>query len=421
MGRELKPVAADGAAVASGRDGWVRGLRRRAFETFEEGDSDEGWGRVVEFALIALIVGNVIMVVLESVPSIFLPHRAFFRAFEYATVSIFAAEYALRLWCSVEDPRIGLDRPVSGRLRFAARPMMVIDFLSFAPFFLAALTGARIDLRALRVLRLLRLLKITRYVQGVSALLGVVYAERRALIGTVILLVCAVCAAGATMRLVEGPGQPDAFGTLPQGMWWAILTLSTVGYGDVTPHTLLGKLVAGLTMVCGLMLYAMPIGIISRGFIESLQRRQFNLSWSMVARQPLFADLGVEALGKLMDIMGAVRIADHARLAVAGAPAAQLWLIVSGRAQAQDSLGEGAQDEAPDVNLESGDLIGEEALAEDGVYRRTVVARTEMRLMTLSAEDLRRMRRAATQSWRAGCVARSRGERERGTQAWRWR
>ncbi len=307
------------------------------------------------------------MVILESVPSIYRPNRLLFRTFEYVTVYVFAAEYALRLWCSVEDPRIGADHPVSGRVKFAARPMMIIDFLAFAPFFITAVTGGVVDLRALRVLRLLRLLKITRYVQGVSVLLGVVYAERRALVGTGILLICSVCFLGEIMRLVEGPGQPKVFGTLPGGMWWAMLTLATVGYGDATPLTLPGKLVAGLSMVWGLMLYAMPIGIISKGFVDSLHRRQFNVTWSMMSRHALFADLGVDVLGQIMDQVGASLVADHSRIAVAGAPAETFWLIVSGRALAEDADG--------DHLLEAGDMIGEEALGEDAVYGRTVVAR----------------------------------------------
>ncbi len=360
-------------------------LRQRAYIILEEGQTEGGPSRVIEIVLIVLILSNVAMVVLETVPSIYGPYRGFFRAFELFTVCAFATEYAVRVWSAPEDPRIGAGHPLTGRVRFVLRPMMIIDFLSFAPYFLGFLTGGVVDLRALRVLRLLRLLKIARYSQAMPALLGVLYAERRALLGSFILLLCTVCAAGEVMHLVEGPGQPKAFGTLPGSMYWAIATLSTVGYGDEVPLTLLGKLVAGLTMVLGLVLFAMPIGIIAKGFVEGLHRREFNITWSMVKRQPLFEDFGVEAVGQIVDLMGASVVQDHTRIAIAGQNADRFYLIVSGRARAEDETGV--------WDLEPGDVIGEEALGDGGTYGKSVLARTEVRLMVLPSEDLRRIAR----------------------------
>jgi voltage-gated potassium channel len=263
--------------------------------------------------------------------------------------------------------------------------MMIIDFVSFAPYFLTIITGGIVDLRALRVLRLLRLLKIARYSQALPAMLGVLYAERRALLGSFILLICAVCAAGEVMHLVEGPGQPKSFGTLPDSMYWAITTLATVGYGDEVPLTHLGKLVAGCTMIMGLVLFAMPIGIIAKGFVEGLHRREFSITWSMVKRQPLFEDFSVEAVGQIVDLMGATMVQDHTRITIAGQAAERFYLIISGRARAEDETGV--------WELEPGDMIGEEALGDDGVYAKTVLARTEMRLMVLPCEELRRISR----------------------------
>ncbi|MGI8841523.1 MAG: cyclic nucleotide-gated ion channel [Caulobacteraceae bacterium] len=359
--------------------------RQRAYLILEEGQADGGPSRVVELALITLIVTNVVMVILETVPSIYGPYRDYFRGFELFTVCAFATEYAVRVWSAPEDPRIGAGHPLTGRLRFVLRPMMIIDFLSFAPFFLGVLTGGVVDLRALRVLRLLRLLKIARYSQAMPALLGVLYAERRALLGSFILLLCTVCAAAEVMHLVEGPGQPKAFGTLPTSMYWAIATLSTVGYGDEVPLTLLGKLVAGVTMVLGLVLFAMPIGIIAKGFVDGLHRREFNITWSMVKRQPLFEDFGLDAVGQIVDLMGARMVQEHTRIAVAGQDAENFYLIVSGRARAEDETGV--------WDLEPGDMIGEEALGDGGVYGKSVLARAEMRLMVLPGEDLRRLAR----------------------------
>jgi voltage-gated potassium channel len=361
-------------------------LRERAHAILEEGESDSKIGLAVECLLLALILGNVLTITLETVPSVEYLYHRFLDRFESFTVYVFALEYVVRLWCSLEDPRIGSRRPLAGRLHYALRPMMIVDLLSFLPFLLlGAFGGAALALRSFRILRLLRLLKIARYSPAVPALLGVLYAERRALTGTLILLLCVLCISGELMHLAEGSAQPGAFGTLPDGIYWAMTTLSTVGYGDKVPVTMLGRLVASLTMVTGLVLFAMPIGIIATGFVDSLQRREFSVTWSMVRRQPLFANFAVEAVNEFLDLVGAKLVQDHSRITVAGRVADTFYLIVSGRARA-----EGA-DRAWDLG--AGDVVGCEALAESGRYGVSVTAMTEMRLMALSSGELRRLTR----------------------------
>ncbi|MEP6967028.1 MAG: cyclic nucleotide-gated ion channel [Pseudomonadota bacterium] len=376
---------ASGRRLAAKKDAARPSLRQRVYVTLEEGQAEGGLGRAIELFLIILIVSNVIMIILETVPALDRRYDWYFSTFEQFTVYIFAIEYAIRVWSSPEDPRIGTGRPFLGRVRFALRPMMIIDLASFAPSLLGAFTGGVLDLRALRILRLLRLLKIARYSQAMPALLGVLYAERRALLGSFILLLCTVCVAAEVMHVVEGPGQPKAFGNLPSSMYWAITTLSTVGYGDEVPITLLGKLVAGLTMVTGLVLFAMPIGIIATGFVNGLHRREFSITWSMVKRQPLFEDFKVDELAPIVELMGATVVQDHTRVAIAGQPADNFYLILSGRARAEDESGA--------WDLEAGDVIGEEALGDAGTYARTVMSRSEMRLMVLPREELRRLSR----------------------------
>jgi voltage-gated potassium channel len=361
-------------------------VRERVHTILEEGDTESRVGLAVEIGLMVVILSNVLAIILETVPSLYRSFHSYFDAFESVTVYIFAIEYAARVWSSVEDPRIGVAHPVAGRLRFALRPMMIIDFLSFAPFLLlGAVSGGTLALRALRILRLLRLLKIARYSQAVPALIGVLYTERRALIGSFILLVCVMCIAGELMHLVEGSVQPAAFGTLPDCIYWAITTLATVGYGDHVPITIPGRLVAGLTMVSGLVLFAMPIGIIATGFVNTLHRREFGITWSMVKRQPLFAGFTVEAVTQIVDMMGATVVQDHARFIQAGQPADRFFVVVSGRGRAEGD--DGVRD------LSAGDVIGAEALDDPGRYASTVTARTEMRLMVLSADELRRIAR----------------------------
>ena len=360
-------------------------VRQWAYTILEEGQTEGGISRTVEFALIALIVSNVIAVILETVPELYAQYHSFFSAFEQFTVYAFAIEYFARLWCAPEDPRVAGKSAFGGRLRFALRPMMIIDFLSFAPYFLFTALGGAIDLRALRVLRLLRLLKIARYSQAMPALLGVLYAERRALFGAFILLIFTVCVTGEVMHVIEGGAQPRIFGTLPGSMYWAITTLTTVGYGDETPITWMGKLWAGITMVTGLVLFALPVGIIATGFVNGLHKREFSITWSMVKRQPLFDGFEMDATRQILDTMGASVMQDHTRITVEGQKADKFYLVISGKAHAEDETGS--------WDLEPGDIIGAEALDDHSTYGQTVWARTEMRLMNLAGEDLRRLAR----------------------------
>jgi voltage-gated potassium channel len=213
----------------------------------------------------------------------------------------------------------------------------------------------------------------------------VLYAERRALFGAFILLIFTVCVTGEIMHLIEGSAQPKLFGTLPGSMYWAITTLTTVGYGDETPITWAGKLFAGVTMVTGLVLFALPVGIIATGFVNGLHKREFTITWSMVKRQPLFDGFEVEAIRQILDTMGASVVQDHTRIAVAGQDADMFYLVISGRAHAEDENGS--------WEIEAGDIIGEETLSDGQTYTRTVWARTEMRMMNLMGEDLRRLAR----------------------------
>jgi voltage-gated potassium channel len=358
-------------------------LRQRVYVILEEGQTQGVLSRIVETLTIILIITNVVMVTLETVPSAYTPNKVLFANFETFTVFFFAIEYVIRLWACVEDPRVGTVRPFIGRIRFAARPMAAVDLLSFAPYFVTMLTGGALDLRALRILRLLRLLKLARYSQALPAMLAVLYAERRALIGSFILLMCAVCLSAEVMHLIEGGGQPNDFGTLPSAMYWSITTLSTVGYGDVIPHTYLGKLVSGFTMIIGLLLFAMPIGIISAGFVNGLNRREFSITWSMVKRQPLFEDFDVEAVSYIVELMGARVIQEHVRISTSGQPGENFYLVISGRARAEDDIGT--------WEMEAGDMIGDEMITGDTGYTKTITARSEMRLMVIPAEDMRRL------------------------------
>jgi voltage-gated potassium channel len=199
------------------------------------------------------------------------------------------------------------------------------------------------------------------------------------LFGTLLLMLCATVFAAASMHAVEGAVQPDAFGSIPDSMWWAITTLTTVGYGDVVPVTALGKLVAGLTMVAGLGLLALPVGIIATGFIDTIHRRDFVVTFGMLARVPLFKGFSARILSEILNLLRSQSVASGGIIAVRGAPAHAMYFVVSGEVEA----------ELPHRNIRfgPGDFFGELALLHETHRRATIVAMSHCRLLALSAED----------------------------------
>lgn len=358
-------------------------LRQWAYTVLEEGQLEGVFSHVIEALLILLIIANVAAVALESVASIYAQYHAFFRSFEHFSVGAYTVEYLVRVWSSVEDPRVAARGPLKGRLAFAMRPLMLIDLLAFAPSYLGFLFA--LDLRVLRIFRLFRLVKLARYSPALPALLGVLYAERSSLFASMILTLSVMCVSGELMHLAEGAVQPQTFGSMPDAMYWAITTLTTVGYGDEVPITPLGKLIAGITMVTGLLLFALPIGIIANGFVNDLHRRQFAITWSMLKRQPLFDGFDVEAITEILDAMSAKLVREHTQITLAGQLASVFYLIVSGRARLEEN--------GEEHDLGPGDIAGEEAMHVSSTYNRTVTARTEMRLIVLPGEELRRLAR----------------------------
>ena len=358
-------------------------FRQAAYTVLEEGQIDTLGGRVVEGILVTLIIANVAAVALESVPTIASRYRGFFRTFELISIAAYTVEYVARLWSSLEDPRIAARGPVRGRLTFALRPLMIVDFLAFAPSYLAFLLP--VDLRMLRIFRLLRLVKLARYSQALPALLGVLYAQRSALFASFILTLCAMCASGELMYIAEGKVQPNVFGSMPDAMYWAITTLTTVGYGDKVPITPVGKFITGVTQVTGLLLFALPIGILANGFVSDLNRRQFAITWSMMKRQPLFLSMDVHSVTEILAALSAKLIREHTQITTAGQNANTLYLIASGRASLEGT--------SESYDLEPGDVFGQESLEVGARFESTVTARTEMRLLVLAGDDARRLAR----------------------------
>lgn len=220
--------------------------------------------------ILVLIWANVAALILETVPEVAARWGGALAAFEGISVLIFTAEYVLRLRYCVRDPRYA--RPVLGRVRYALTPMALIDLLAFAPYYLPALG---IDLRVLRVarsFRLFRVAKLGRYSIALQTLARVVITRRAELAASLAVMCLLLLVSGSVMYFVEHAAQPDDFRSIPATLWWAVSTITTVGYGDVVPVTSLGRVIASIIAVLGIGMFALPTGILGAAFLEEYQR-----------------------------------------------------------------------------------------------------------------------------------------------------
>ncbi len=225
----------------------------------------------IDGLLIALIVLNVLAVILESVPSIDAQYAAGFLWFERLSVAVFTIEYIIRLWSAVEASEETKAKPWRARLRYALRPVSLADLMAILPYYLSALIN--IDLRMLRALRLLRVLKLSRYSTSIGLLLDALRNEARAIAAAVFVLSLLVLIAASFAYAAEHRVQPEAFGTIPDALWWAVITMTKVGFGDVVPVTPFGKVVGSVIAVIGIGMVALPAGLLAAAFSEQLHLR----------------------------------------------------------------------------------------------------------------------------------------------------
>ena len=275
-------------------------LRDRLYELLEHDHLPHSVGSRFAQLIVAIIVLDVLAMILASVPEFDAGFGWLFTSIEVTAVVAFALEYLARLW-SVVGHSLRAVTPVRARLEYAFSSLGVIDLMAFLPSAIALTLG---DRHALVLFGMLPFLKLVRYSPALRSLLAALHAERRTLFGCVVILTGAVLLFATLLYAIEHKVQPDKFGTIPQAMWWAIVTLGTVGYGDVVPVTPLGKIVSVFAIVVGFAMIALPVAIVSRAFTDEVRRRDFIVTWAMLARVPLFSHLGAS---EIVDIMRLLR------------------------------------------------------------------------------------------------------------------
>ncbi|MGY4261079.1 voltage-gated potassium channel [Bradyrhizobium sp. USDA 4516] len=351
------------------------GLRDRLYELLERDDLPHSGGLRFARVIVAIIAVDVLAAILASVPEIDAQLGWLLTTIEIAAVIAFALEYAARLW-SVVGHSLRDMTPARARLEYAFSALGVIDLLAFLPSAVALAIG---DKTALVLFGMLPFLKLVRYSTAMRSLLAALHAERRTLFGCVVILTGAVLLFASLLYAIEHRVQPDKFGTMPQAMWWAIVTLGTVGYGDVVPITPLGRTVTVVAIVVGFAMIALPVAIISTAFADEVRRRDFVVTWGMLARVPLFSHLGAADISDIMRLLRSQTIEAGEVLVRRGDAASSMYFITAGEVEI----------DLPSqlVRLSDGAFFGEIALLRRTSRSGTVTATRKTKLLVLDAQD----------------------------------
>jgi len=229
------------------------------------------WDKIINGFIIVLILLNLVAVVLETEPGLYEKHKTFFHTFNLVSVIIFSIEYLLRLWSCTHD--VKYKHWFWGRLKYMFSWEALIDLAAILPFYLSSVLVFDLrELRLLRLLRLLRIFRLTSYMKATQVIANVFRNRFQELMISLVMTTGLIIIAACLMFFAEHNAQPEKFTSIPATLYWAVITLTTTGYGDITPITPLGRLLTGIFALAAVALFALPAGIITAGFLEEVRK-----------------------------------------------------------------------------------------------------------------------------------------------------
>lgn len=251
--------------------------RQRWYGYLNEPSVENRLSLAISVFIATIIILNIVEVIIGSIPQYGLRMKEWYWMSSQVLVVFFAVEYVARIWVAAETPHESGARTIWQRRRdYVFSPMGLVDLFSFLPFALIFVlpTSEFTDLRILKLFAMARLLKLTRYSTSLMILLRVYQENKRILLAALFVIMALTFVAAAGVYIFEHKAQPNAFGSIPAAMWWALVTLTTVGYGDVTPITVGGKIFGSLVIVCGVGVAAMPAGIFASSFVQLIKEQE---------------------------------------------------------------------------------------------------------------------------------------------------
>lgn len=329
--------------------------------------------------LIVLGIG-LLAVILLSIDAMDEQLRRILRIVIWCVTTVFFVEYLLRLWVAPETPRYDQDSPTMARLHWAASIPGLIALLAILPAIMFAggygITGAD----TASVFCVLWILKVGLHAPAFSTLARVISNERAPIASVLILFAILLMIAATAAHMFERVRQPEQFGTLPGAMWWAVVTLTTTGYGDVVPLTVGGRMVGAMLMIAGIAVLALMTGVLATGFAQEERRREYLRVWEQVARVPLFASLGVVTLSEIVGKLRTRYYPPRITVVRRGDAGDSMFFISSGEVEVR--LPNGGS-----VRLGEGAFFGEMALLERQPRSASVATTRPTTLLVLYASD----------------------------------
>jgi len=323
--------------------------------------------RVLQYCV--LVAGLAAMAAITD-PDIGVELRGWLTVGLWCCLGFFAFELAVRLW-----PSSASERGSS----YLLSPAGVIDAMAVLPIPIALLFGVPAETAWL--LASLWLFKLAVFVPGLSLFLRVILLESRALASVVVIFLIVLLLAAVALHVIEGAGQPEQFGSLPQSLWWAVVTLTTTGYGDAVPETFLGRVIAGIVMICGLGVFGLWTGILATGFAAEHRRHDFLRNWDLVSRVPFFRNLKPAAIIELTRMLRRLDVPERTVVVRRGRPGDCMYFIASGEVEVRL--------EPKPIRLGQGSFFGEIALLEGGPRMATVATTVPTTLLILDVSDFR--------------------------------
>jgi voltage-gated potassium channel len=251
-----------------------KAFRRELHHILENADYGNWISKLDQVLLSILIILDIASFILETSQALNQSYHWLFKSVGIFSTFVFTIEYGLRLWlCTVKRQ---FRDPFWGRVRYALTPMAIIDFISTFPFYLLLVFNNLAFLKTLRLLRLARILKIGRHSKSVRSLVKVVISKQEELFITISIIFFLLIIASSLMFFAEHDAQPEAFSSIPAAMWWGVVTLTTVGYGDIYPITVTGKLL-GASLACfGIGVFVLPAGIVASSFVAEVGKEELR-------------------------------------------------------------------------------------------------------------------------------------------------
>jgi voltage-gated potassium channel len=328
-----------------------------------------------------LVIAGIAAVILSTVPQFVEDYRSLLAVVFHAALGFFAVEYVLRLYATPAAPWAHPGRPGRDRIQWALSFAGLIDV--FSTWFMLLATVFPIEPSSVHLAAIIWLFKFVPYSEGLSLLARVIGNARSALLSVLLSFIIVLLCAGTLAYLFERDLQPVVFGSIPASLWWAVVTLTTTGYGDAVPITTFGRVLGGAVMIGGIAVFGLLAGILANGFAEEVRRRDLMRTWDLVTKVPFFNGVGAEVISEMTRLLRPREVQPGTTIMRRGEPGDCMYFVVSGEVEIRIH--------PKPLRLGAGAFFGEIALVTGEPRNATAVAAKFCVLLSLHLTDFRHL------------------------------